>query len=504
MTHLRRLLVAFAATAGVAAVGLPGPVAGAVGGVATARADVSWLCRPGEQPDPCRESLATTYVAADGTSRVEHPPLPADPPIDCFYVYPTVSQQLGVNADKRKDPEEIAIARYQASRYSQECRVYAPMYRQLTLASIYTGTPAARAAGRKLAYADVKEAFAAYLAHDNGGRGFVLIGHSQGAGMLRQLVRDVVDGDPAVRARLVSAVLLGGNVLVRRGQTSGGDFEHVPACTAPAQLGCVIAWSTFSDPPPSNTRFGKAPATDITGAGLPAGPQYEVLCTNPASLAANAQAPLSTLVRTDAYPGIIGGGLTLTYGGLPPTAATPWVQPQDHYTARCVDSGGAHVLLLSPVGAARHLNPFPTPDWGVHITDGNIALGNLVSTVHAEASAFLAAAAAKHVRAPRLTMGLAFRGRSAAGGSCARGAIIVRVTGPDRPRVRRVLVTVAGRRVLVTVAGRRVGGDTRAPFRVKVPRRRLRAGALLRIGVRATLKDGRTARLSRTVRTCRG
>jgi hypothetical protein len=493
MTHLRRLLVAFAAAAAVAAAGLPGSVAG---GVATARADVSWLCRPGEQPDPCRESLATTYVAADGTSRAEDPPLPADPPVDCFYVYPTVSQQLGVNADKSKDPEEIAIARYQASRYSQECRVYAPMYRQLTLASIYTGTPAARAAGRKLAYADVKEAFLAYLARDNGGRGFVLIGHSQGAGMLRQLMRDVVDGDPAVRARLVSAVLLGGNVLVRKGQTSGGDFEHIPACTAPAQLGCVIAWSTFADPPPSNTRFGKAPATDITGAGLPAGPQYEVLCTNPASLGANAQAPLSTLVRTDVYPGIIGGGLTVTYGGMPPTASTPWVQPQDHYTARCVSSGGANVLMLSPVGAARHLNPFPTPDWGVHITDANIALGDLVSTVHSEAGAYLTAAAkaAKQARAPRLTMGLGFRGGSAAGGSCARGAIIVRVTGPDRPRVRRVLVTVAGRRA---------GGDTRAPFRVRVARTRLRAGALLRIGVRATLKDGRTARLSRTVRTCR-
>jgi hypothetical protein len=38
---------------------------------------------------------------------------------------------------------------------------------------------------------------------------------------------------------------------------------------------------------------------------------------------------------------------------------------------------------------------------------------------------------------------------------------------------------------------------------VKVPRSKLRAGALLRLGVRATLKDGRTARLSRTVRTCR-
>jgi hypothetical protein len=478
-----------------AALGLAGGAAATMLAAAPVRADVVWLCRPGQQPDPCRETQRTTYAVPGGATRTTDDPLPADPPIDCFYVYPTVSQQLGVNASKAKADELTAIARYQAARYSQECRVFAPVYRQLTLASIYTGTTAARAAGRKIAYADVREAFQQYLAQDNGGRGFVLLGHSQGAGLLRQLIREEVDAVPAVRSRLLSAILLGGNVLVRKGQTVGGDFQHVPACTAPAQLGCVIAFSTFNATPPSNARFGLAPASDTTGAGLPAGPDYEVLCTNPASLGVNARTPLSTFVRTEPYPGLIGAGLLVTYGGLTPTAPTAWLQPAERYTGRCESAGGANVLMLQPVDGARRLVFFPTPDWGLHVTDANIALGNLVDTVRAESVAFAkATTAVARPRAPRLKVGLAFRGGSAAGGACVRGGMTVTLVGPDRRHV----LTAETR-----LAGRRISRDSRAPFRTTIARARLRPGTTARIEIRVRMKDGRSVRLTRTVGVCR-
>src|SRR5262245_51030783 len=98
-----------------------------------AHADVVWLCKPGQQDNPCRESQATTVYADDGTTHVETPVNPENPPVDCFYVYPTVSGQQTTNADKSKDDELYAIARYQAARYSTQCRVFAPVYRQLTL-----------------------------------------------------------------------------------------------------------------------------------------------------------------------------------------------------------------------------------------------------------------------------------------------------------------------------------------------------------------------------------
>ena len=60
----------------------------------TAKNDYSdpktWLCRPGRQ-DACAVDLTTTIVAADGTLKREEFKPNANPPIDCFYVYPTVS-----------------------------------------------------------------------------------------------------------------------------------------------------------------------------------------------------------------------------------------------------------------------------------------------------------------------------------------------------------------------------------------------------------------------------
>jgi hypothetical protein len=345
---------------------------------AASHADVEWLCRPGVEPDPCHESLETTVYAPDGSSRVEDPPLAENPRIDCFYVYPTVSGQPGTNANKNKDPELNEIARYQAARFSQRCKVYAPVYRQLTLASINAATAEQRAAGGRLAYGDVREAWLDYLAHYNHGRGFILIGHSQGTRMLRQLIREEVDPKLAVRRRLVNGFLLGGNVLVRKGRRVGGDFQNIPACSAADQLRCVMAWSTFDDPPPSNSRFGRSPATDTSGAGFPAGPDYEVLCTNPASLGANERKPFTSYLRSEPFPGLIGALLVEMYGGPPPSAPTPWLQPADRYTGRCEQSAGANVLMLQPIGNARKLNPAPDASWGLHLADANIALGDEV------------------------------------------------------------------------------------------------------------------------------
>jgi hypothetical protein len=355
-----------------------------------AQGDVVWLCRPGLADDPCTGSLATTVAEPDGTTRTVALGAAPRPRIDCFYVYPTVSEQLGANADKRREAAQIAIARYQAARFRQRCRVFAPMYRQATLAGL--AVPALRTPDAlRLAYGDVLEAWRAYLRDDNRGRGFVLIGHSQGSRMLRRLIREEIDPRRALRRRLVSAIIPGANVKVPVGKDVGGDFAHVRACRAPRQLHCVMAWSTFADPPPAKPRFGTSDETAPDPFGLPVGPRYEVLCTNPADLAGNGFAPLRTLLRTEPYPGIIGLLLTGMYGGPPPTAPTPWLVPQDRYRGRCEHRGPAHVLMLSPVGSARHLHAEPDATWGVHIADLNIALGDLVTTVHRQERAYLRA-----------------------------------------------------------------------------------------------------------------
>ena len=254
-----------------------GALALAAASPAAAKAPV-WLCLPGHSPDPCTPGLSTTvYSPTLKQLGVTHPKQVKKPSFDCFYVYPTVSDQKTAVANLQIDPVERSIALYQAARYSQYCKVYAPMYRQATLAGIGapgTSPTAPTPAQAKEGPADVAAAFQTYLKKYNHGRGFVLIGHSQGSFVLRQLIAKQVDSKPAVRKRLISAILMGGNVLVKDGSDVGGDFKHIPACHSNTQVGCVIAFSTFNAQPPADSLFGR---TNQKG--------MHVLCTNPAGLA---------------------------------------------------------------------------------------------------------------------------------------------------------------------------------------------------------------------------
>ena len=58
-----------------------------------------------------------------------------DPPIDCFYVYPTVSRDRGLNSDLVMDEENDAAAA-QFARFASVCRPFAPKYRQMTVGAI--------------------------------------------------------------------------------------------------------------------------------------------------------------------------------------------------------------------------------------------------------------------------------------------------------------------------------------------------------------------------------
>jgi len=329
-----------------------------------------WLCRPGLANNPCETDLTAQVVSADGGSTTEGAAAAADPPIDCFYVYPTVSNQKTPNANLQIDPEETSVAIQQASRFSQVCKVYAPMYRQRTLSALVNQVDSPEI--RAIAYGDVLSAWQDYMAHYNNGRGFVLIGHSQGARMLTQLVASEIDSNPELRGQLVSALIIGGNVTVAAGQDVGGDFQNVPACRNVDQTGCVVAYSTFDQTPPADSHFGKV------GAGLRAGEptkeNQEVLCANPASLSG-------------------GGGPLKTYFYVVATIPARWVAFLDLYTGRCESSGGVNWLQVDTTKIAGDKRPTVSqtlgPKWGLHLYDVNLALGNLVDLVRQQAAAYL-------------------------------------------------------------------------------------------------------------------
>jgi DUF3089 family protein len=353
---------------------------------ASASAKTVWLCKPGLKSNPCAPSLGTTVFSSwNAKGRVTHPKRVKKPKIDCFYVYPTVSDQRGPNATKRIDPEERSIALYQAARYSQVCRVFAPMYRQLTVPAIQ-GTVTQKDGLR--AYGDVKSAWTDYLSRYNRGRPFVLIGHSQGSFHLQVLVRNEIDKKRAVRRRLLSAILLGGNVTVKKGKSSGGVFKNVKACRTKSQLACVIAFSTFAEQPPADSLWGRAAGRFSSGFGLPSSKGLEVLCTNPAALGGGSPR-LDTIIPSRPFaPGtLIAAGIQIANVKLP-KASTTFIQTRGAFTGRCSKAGGANVLRVTARNGAPTPRPSPNAAWGLHLFDANVAQGDLLRVIRAQAKAY--------------------------------------------------------------------------------------------------------------------
>jgi len=341
----------------------------------SADAKTVWLCKPGKANNPCDVSLDSTRLSPKGkrlgVDRIEKP---RKPKFDCFYVYPTVSDQKTATANFAIDPELRSIALYQAARYTSECRMYAPVYRQVTLSGILGVTPVPPAE-REFAYTDVRNAWRDYLRNYNRGRGVVIIGHSQGTFVLRDLLTREIDPKPSARKRLISALLLGGNVLVNKGSDRGGDFKKIPACRSRAQVGCVVAFSTFNEVPPADAFFGRTSQ-----------PGKEVLCTNPARLGGG-WAKVTAIQPSEPFaPGTTIGAATGVLGVPEPKVSTAWREFPGSYRARCSSAGGADVLAIRSLGGAPVFSPSPTPGWGLHLVDANIALRDLVDLARTQAA----------------------------------------------------------------------------------------------------------------------
>ena len=210
---------------------------------------------------------------------------------------------------------------------------------------------------------DVRAAWHDYLAHYNGGRGVVLIGHSDGAFLLKDLLADEYAKFKNV---FVSAILLGGNVTV----DAQNRFHGIPACTSPSELRCIVAYSSWDKTPPSN------------GFGESVKPPEHILCVNPGALDGGS-APITPI-----FAGINPQGI-VPYGSVYVTHH--FVEFPGLYTAKCVREGSRAWLLVSRVKNSRDKRPTVYealgPHMGLHAADVNMTLADLVNLVGAQARA---------------------------------------------------------------------------------------------------------------------
>ncbi|MDH3734158.1 MAG: DUF3089 domain-containing protein [Gemmatimonadota bacterium] len=342
----------------------------------------AWLCLP-DRDDACAVDQTTTFIAGDGSMAYEGWRRDPYAPIDCFYVYPTVSRDETANSDMTAGPGENGVAGAQFARFGSVCRTFAPLYRQATLTALRSRMSGGEMAfDVELGYNDVRAAWAHYLENENNGRGVVLIGHSQGASVLLRMIAEHIDGHPA-QENVVSAILLGTNVQVPEGGGVGGSFRDLPLCRSDTQTGCIVTYSTYRStiPPDPRALFGRGQGDYVAG------------CTNPAALAGGAAELSSYLGAGNVTPGgsWVDGGTDVE---------TAYVSVPGLLTGECVSADGFSFLEVTVNGNPRDARADdiggdimtaggPSATWGLHLIDVAVAMGDLVDLVQRQGEAFL-------------------------------------------------------------------------------------------------------------------
>ncbi|MBU6269018.1 MAG: DUF3089 domain-containing protein [Sphingomonadales bacterium] len=226
-----------------------------------------------------------------------------------FYVHPTSlfdrTRWNGSLPDSAVDAVTDAFVRAQASAFNGG-EVWAPRYRQATFGAMLTGKPEGRQA-LDAAYADVRAAFAAFMAADDrqktgSTRPIVLVGHSQGALLLMRLMRDEVAGKP-LAARVAAAYVVGWPVSTAHDLPAMG----LPACAGPDQPGCVLAWMSYAEPAdPAATLevYDRDPGLDGQSRKGSA-----ILCVNPLTGAPGTAAPAAANLGTMGPGGMLVKGM---------------------------------------------------------------------------------------------------------------------------------------------------------------------------------------------------
>lgn len=177
--------------------------------------------------------------------------------------------------------------------------LYAPRYRQATTGAFYDQSGQGEIAMER-AYVDILAAYDNFIERRDKSRPFILVGHSQGALHLLNLLKDRV-ADSQERSHMVAAYVLGWPVSIEEDLGAIG----MKACETVGETACVMSWMSYAegaDTTGLKTWYG-------TSTGLSGNPRAgsTMLCTN----------PLNWTVSGEADASLNLGSIVLTPGDAP-------------------------------------------------------------------------------------------------------------------------------------------------------------------------------------------
>ena len=169
---------------------------------------------------------------------------PKDSTTDVFFLYPTSYTMKSKLKKQNADIDDYYINAktdyssilYQASVFNNQCRVFAPRYRQAHITNFFSKDKEKAAKAFDLAYEDIKTAFEYYLKTWNNGRPIIIASHSQGSLMAEKLLKEFFEGKP-LKNKLVVAYIAGWPVPKEY-------FTSLKMCTDSLQTGCICSWRT--------------------------------------------------------------------------------------------------------------------------------------------------------------------------------------------------------------------------------------------------------------------
>lgn len=185
-----------------------------------------------------------------------------DSSVDIFFLHPTTltdqkdtSWNADINDSALNEKTDKTTILFQASAFN-ECRVYAPRYRQANIRAYFTADTARARAALDLAYADLREAFAYYLDHYNQGRPIIIASHSQGTTHAIRLLKEFFEGKPLAH-RLIAAYVIGMAI-------PKSYFTALPPCRDSTSTGCFLGWRTLKEGyEPASVKKEKVPSVVV-------------------------------------------------------------------------------------------------------------------------------------------------------------------------------------------------------------------------------------------------